>query len=125
MQNAILIVATLLFAAPMVATGVSYADGFTATTAVTVDGGQIHIPAAEVTTVPPVAGPQTGPEAPIAAESEPTPPAATTESQPPAEELPGEATQPPVPPVVDVPLPALDPPPADPAEPAPEEPAGP
>ncbi len=116
----VLVAATLLFAVPMVLTGVAFsAQGWSATTSVTVDGGQVHIPE-PVSAIGP-AEPDPEPAVPT---GRPTPPPVVDETppaSPPAE--PAPATEPPAPPaplVIEIPDLPVDPP-AE--EPVPEEPA--
>ncbi len=119
----VLIAATVVFALPMILIGVANSsEGWTRTTAVTVDGGRLDMPDPEPAVV-------TDPEndADLGVPTQPVPPPqGDVPSQEPTEPVQPapEATESTAPPVIEVPGLPLDPP-AEAAEPAPEEPVGP
>lgn len=121
--NTIVIVATLLFALPMFLVGVANgAQGWTATTTVTVEGGRIDVPEQEPAVAVQPDNDTAGAPAPVGPPpvqgNVPEPPPATE----PADPGPTTAT---TPPTIEVPGLPVDPPADEDPEPAPDEPTGP
>lgn len=122
--NTIVILATLLFALPMFLVGVANgAQGFTASTTVTVEGGRVEVPDPEPAVI---VEPEDDPELPVTSQPVP-PPQNNVPAGPPAAEEPNQPapTTAATPPTVEIPELPIDPPADEDPDPAPEEPTGP
>lgn len=118
----VLIAATFLFALPMILVGVAEgAQGFTATSTVTVRGGRIEVPDPE----PAVVEPENDPELGVPAQPAPPPQGEVPGHQPTEPVQPSPKPTEPTTPAIEIPGLPLNPPADEDPEPAPDEPAGP